>query len=237
MKNFFKPSIPCQFKADFAIENKQDSPEGTENTADIKTLRYWTTNVYRVIYFNSFVAAGIRHDILRRVINNRLSGSSWYFNRFSHLNVKVLKKGPKTADKMADFIDFEAEASENNEDEMIDDSVFDDPMMIDDSDDLPNNEPSFYRFCNHVADPAEFLSRPREEQLAIVQQLEPSNYLEGPEDLEEEFDEEASTEINKEKFLETLKNPVSEQTKENSFISALVYAINYHLNKEINCVF
>ena len=120
---------------------------------------------------------------------------------------------------------------------MIDDSVFDDPMMIDDSDDLPNNEPSFYRFCNQVADPAEFLSRPREEQLAIVQQLEPSNYLEGPEDLEEEFDEEASTEINKEKFLETLKNPVSEQTKENGFISALVYAINYHLNKEINCVF
>ena len=112
VKKFFKPSIPCQFKADFAIENKQDSPEGTENTADIKTLRYWTTNVYRVIYFNSFVAAGIRHDILRRVINNRLTGSSWYFNRFSHLNVKVLKKGPTTADKMADFIDFEAEASE-----------------------------------------------------------------------------------------------------------------------------
>ena len=92
VKNLFKPSIPCQFKANFAIENKQDAPEGIENTADIKTLRYWTTNVYRAVYFNSFVAAGIRQDILRRVINNRLTGSSWYFNRFSHLNIKVLKK-------------------------------------------------------------------------------------------------------------------------------------------------
>ena len=87
VKNLFKPSIPCQFKADFAIENKQDAPEGIENTADIKTLRYWTANVY----FNSFVVAGIRQDILRRVINHRPTGSSWYFSRFSHLNIKVLK--------------------------------------------------------------------------------------------------------------------------------------------------
>ena len=92
VRNLFKPSIQCQFKADFAIENKQDAPTGIANTADIKTLRYWTTNVYRAVYFNSFVAAGIRQDILRRVINNRLTGSSWYFNRFLHLNIKVLRK-------------------------------------------------------------------------------------------------------------------------------------------------
>ena len=92
VKNLLKPSIPCQFKADIAIENKQDACEGIENTADIKSLRYWTTNVYRAVYFNSFVAAGIRQDILRRVINNKLTGSSWYFNRFSHLNINVLKK-------------------------------------------------------------------------------------------------------------------------------------------------
>ena len=92
VRNLFKPNLQCQFKADFAIENKQDAPEGVANTADIKTLRYWTTNVYRAVYFNSFVAAGIRQDILRRVINNRLTGSSWYFNRFSHLNIKVLRK-------------------------------------------------------------------------------------------------------------------------------------------------
>ena len=92
VKNLFNPSTEVAFKADFVIENKQDAPSGVLNTADIKTLLYWTTNVYRSVYFNSFVAAGIRQDILKRVISNRLSGSSWYFNRFSHLNFKVLNK-------------------------------------------------------------------------------------------------------------------------------------------------
>ena len=43
-------------------------------------------------HFNSFIAAGIRQGILKRVINTGLSGSSWYFNKFSHLNLKVLRK-------------------------------------------------------------------------------------------------------------------------------------------------
>ena len=90
--SIFKPNSECQFKADFAIENIQDAPSGVANTADIKTLRYWSTNVYRAVYFNEFVANGIRNDILKRVINNRLTGSSWYFNRFSHLNIKVLSR-------------------------------------------------------------------------------------------------------------------------------------------------
>ena len=86
-RNLFKPSAPCLFKADFAIENKQDVPDGILNTAEIKSLLYWTTNVYRAVYFNEYVISGIRKDIMKRVINNRLTGSSWYFNRFSHLNV------------------------------------------------------------------------------------------------------------------------------------------------------
>ena len=90
--SIFKPTSECQFKVDFAIENIQDAPSGVANTADIKTLRYWSTNVYRAVYFNEFVANGIRNDILKRVINNRLTGSSWYFNRFSHLNIKALSR-------------------------------------------------------------------------------------------------------------------------------------------------
>ena len=66
--SIFKPSSECQFKADFAIENIQDAPSGVANTADIKTLRYWSTNVYRAVYLNEFVANGIRNDILKRVI-------------------------------------------------------------------------------------------------------------------------------------------------------------------------
>ena len=90
--SIFKPTSECQFKADFAIENIQDAPSEVANTADIKTLRYWSTNVYSAVYFNEFVANGIRNDILKRVINNRLTGSSWYFNRFSHLNIQVLTR-------------------------------------------------------------------------------------------------------------------------------------------------
>ena len=48
-----------------------------------------------------------------------------------------------------------------------------------------------------------------------------------------EIDEQASTEINVSKFEKNVKNPVKEQTKKNSFISALIYAINYHKNKEV----
>ena len=32
----------------------------------------------------------LKHDILKRVINNNLSGSSWYFKRFVYLAVKIL---------------------------------------------------------------------------------------------------------------------------------------------------
>ena len=87
-------------KADFAIENIQDAPSGVANTADVKTLRYWSTNVYRAVYFNEFVANGIRSDILKRVINSRLTGSSWYFNMFSHLNIKVLSRGLYSASRI-----------------------------------------------------------------------------------------------------------------------------------------
>ena len=87
-----KPTETFQFKADFSIENKQNAVIGSSYTTDIKTLRYWSTDVYQGVYFNNYIASGIRSDILKRVINVGLSGSSWYFNRFSHLNLKVLRR-------------------------------------------------------------------------------------------------------------------------------------------------
>ena len=86
-----KPTETFQFKADFSIENKQNAVNESSYTTDIKTLRYWSTDVYQGVYFNNYIASGIRRDILKRVINVGLSGSSWYFNRFSHLNLKVLR--------------------------------------------------------------------------------------------------------------------------------------------------
>ena len=54
------------------------------------TSRYWTTETYDSVYFNEFIFHTLKHDILKRVINNNMSGSSWYFKRFVYLAVKIL---------------------------------------------------------------------------------------------------------------------------------------------------
>ena len=95
VKNLFEPSLMVFFKTDFAIENIQTAPEQFADTTDIKSLRYWSTNVYKSVYFNDFVVTKIRNDILKRVISNKLNGSSWHFNRFSYLNLKVVEENFK----------------------------------------------------------------------------------------------------------------------------------------------
>ena len=75
------------------------------------------------------------------------------------------------------------------------------------------------------------LARIREEEEIAIQSLEAANYIESFE-VEGEIDEESSDLKNKEKFLNTLVNPIEEQTRENSFFSALIYAINFSINKE-----
>ena len=108
----------------------------------------------------------------------------------------------------------------------------DDPMMINDSEDQINNEPSFFRFHNQTTDTDEVLARIAEEERIAIQNLEPTNYLEEYEEFENEIDDISSSLNNKEKFMSTLKNPVVEQNTENSFFSALIYAINFSINKE-----
>ena len=92
VKNLFVPSKPVLFEADFAIENIQSAPIRFDNTTEIKSLRYWSTNVYKAIYLNDFIAARMQNDVLKRVINNKLSGSAWRFNRFTYLNLKTVEK-------------------------------------------------------------------------------------------------------------------------------------------------
>ena len=79
------------FKADFAIVNIQAAPIVSNDISDIKNLRSWSTEVYKSTYLNDFVISGIRKDILKGVINNNLTGSSWHFNRFHYLNFKVVE--------------------------------------------------------------------------------------------------------------------------------------------------
>ena len=70
------------------IENIQ--PSVNENFTPIINTRYWSTEPYKTKYFNDYVFYGLREDILKRVIVNGISGSSWRFRRFIYLNLKVL---------------------------------------------------------------------------------------------------------------------------------------------------
>ena len=91
----FKPKNKVLFKADFSIENIQNASVVSPNTIDITSVRYWSSDVYSGVYFNDFIVSEIRNDILKRVINNNLSGSSWHFNRFKHINLKIIDQKNK----------------------------------------------------------------------------------------------------------------------------------------------
>ena len=90
VKALYKPKNKVLFEADFSIENIQNANVVSPNTTDIVSIRYWSSEVYSGIYFNDFIVSEIRLDILKRIINNNLSGSSLHFNRFKHLNLKII---------------------------------------------------------------------------------------------------------------------------------------------------
>lgn len=75
-------------RAGFSIENIQQALDNY--TEPLMQNRYWTTEPIQTKSFNDFVYFKIRESILMRVINNRLSGSSWNFHKFNYLNFKVL---------------------------------------------------------------------------------------------------------------------------------------------------
>ena len=71
----------------FSIENVQQ-PLDNYSEPLVQT-RYWSTEPIQTKSFNDFVLFKTRESILQRVINNRLSGSAWNFNKFNYLNIKI----------------------------------------------------------------------------------------------------------------------------------------------------
>ena len=78
-------------KRGFSLENIQLSL--IENEQPVKNSRYWLTEPYQTKSFNDFIYFNLRESILKRVINNGLTGGSWHFNRFLYINVKILIAG------------------------------------------------------------------------------------------------------------------------------------------------
>ena len=76
-------------RAGFSIENIQQALDNY--TEPLTQSRYWSTEPIQTKSFNDFVYFKIRESILKRVINNRLSGSAWNFHKFNYINVKILK--------------------------------------------------------------------------------------------------------------------------------------------------
>ena len=76
-------------RAGFSIENIQQALDNYSEP--LVQTRYWSTEPIQTKSFNDFVYFKTKESILKRVINNRLSGSAWIFHKFNYLNVKVLK--------------------------------------------------------------------------------------------------------------------------------------------------
>ena len=61
-------------------------------TVELENTRVWFTNVFIGRYFNQFIRGEMNKDILKRVIINGLTGSSWVPKLFSKLQVIITDK-------------------------------------------------------------------------------------------------------------------------------------------------
>ena len=76
-----------RFKSSFTIVNWQPAPrDGFAETTD---SRIWQTKVYDGVYFNDLIKSNVANDILKKVIMNGLSGSSWRLKRFDRICITV----------------------------------------------------------------------------------------------------------------------------------------------------
>ena len=84
----FKPlkNINHKFQVYFEIVNQQRT---SDNQNFLTDNRSWLTKVYRFKFFNDFLKNEFKNEITKRIINNGLTSSSWYFKRFDRLNVIV----------------------------------------------------------------------------------------------------------------------------------------------------
>ena len=79
------PNMKYKFHAFFELVNQQK----IDNNQRLFDTRSWFTNVYRFFHFNEFVRQQFNDEILKRIIQNGQTGSSWHFFRFQSLRVIV----------------------------------------------------------------------------------------------------------------------------------------------------
>ena len=60
-----------------------------KDIAELENTSVWLTNVHVQHYFNEYIRSEKKRDILKRVILNGSTGSSWIVKRFNRLQVTV----------------------------------------------------------------------------------------------------------------------------------------------------
>ena len=85
----FRSNTDFYIRCDFSLENMQ-APL-TDDDVPLTNSHYWSTKPIQTKSFNDVVFFSLRESILKRVINNGLNDSSWFFKRFLYTNVKTIK--------------------------------------------------------------------------------------------------------------------------------------------------
>ena len=85
----FPSNTDFYIRCGFSLENMQ-APL-TDDDVPLTNSRNWSTEPIQTKSFNDFVFFSLRESILKRVINNGLTGSSRFYKRFLYINVKTIK--------------------------------------------------------------------------------------------------------------------------------------------------
>ena len=85
----FRSNTDFYIRCGFSLENVP-APL-TDDDVPLTNSRYCSTELIQTKSFNDFVFFSLRESILKRIINNGLTGSSWFFKRFLYINVKTTK--------------------------------------------------------------------------------------------------------------------------------------------------
>ena len=101
VKDLFVSGKDCKIQGYFESKNYQQT-----ELVELENTRDWLTNVfvwryfnevYKCIcwsYFNEFIRGEMTKYILKRIIINGSTGSSWLFKRFNKLQIIVTDKSP-----------------------------------------------------------------------------------------------------------------------------------------------
>ena len=156
------------FKCSFTIINRQPAPK--TGFVEITDSRVWQTNVHDGVYFHNFVKSNLAQDILKRMIMNGMTDSSWRFKRFDKICLTVNSDEFRNVDNykinfdifIMEFIDKYAKIDGSDHDDEVmfaggDKVSYSNVEFVDDETNVQDQNPPDYRLMNVTRDLQEAL--------------------------------------------------------------------------------